>query len=398
MTPTPATTMPEWLVAARSEAYLHKSFNSLSSRERQRDYARMASLPHNNRSTSRGRLLRALLPDNADEHSKYYSVAIGMSPENQWGNRYSNIEPYDRTRVVVGKHGGCTCGSGEGKGKGRYFNGSWVRELYGRKFWIATQAPLPETAHAFLSVIARPIMAPPPSSMVDIPSGSRVRTVVQLTLNQESGRTKAHSYFPYKVGATMMVEPEPGCDAPPFRVTLLEQKTIDEARCLKSKVAFVPDVRDPGEPVVFTHLLYAAWPDHGVPAKEDQASLLNFVRLVDRVNKEPTQGSSSHDLDPPSMVNCSAGIGRTGTFIALSSLLRAFGFLSPSAGSSSTSRMTAAVNPSYSLLGPLPKEFQSDPVLQEIDSLREQRPRMVERIGQAGLIYSILELAFSERK
>lgn len=397
MSCTSGATLPEWLAAARSETYLEKSFTLLWSRERQRNNARLTSLSDNSKSTFRG-LLRASLPDGTDEHSKYYSVAIGGSLKNRWGNRYSNIAPYDRTRVVVGKQGGCTCGSNEGEGNGRYFNASWVRELYGRKLWIATQAPLPETAHTFLSVIAQPIMASPPSSGLNVPSGSRVRTVVQLTLNHESGRTKAHLYFPNTVGATMMVEPERGCDAPPFRVTLLEQTIIDEACCLKSKVAFVPDVKNPGKAVVFTHLLYAAWPDHGVPAEEDHASLLSFVRLVDRVNKEATQGSSSDDLDPPSMVNCSAGIGRTGTFIALSSLLRAFGLLSYSAIPSSSCKGTVAISAPYSPLGPLPDEFQNDPVVKEIDSLREQRPNMVERIGQAGLIYSILELAFSEKR
>ncbi|KAI6048060.1 protein-tyrosine phosphatase-like protein [Pisolithus marmoratus] len=398
MSRTPGVTLPEWLVAGRSETYLRNSFSLLFNRERQREYARLTSLSNNSRSVSRTQLLRAFSPENAHEPAKYYSVSIGGSPENQLGNRYSNIKPYDRTRVVVGNQGGCTSGSSEGKVNGRYFNGSWVRELYGKKLWIATQAPLPETAHAFLSVIAQPIMASPPSSFVDIPSGSRVRTIVQLTLNQEGGRTKAHLYFPSEVGATMIVEPEPGYCAPPFKVTLLEQRFIDEARCLKSKVAFVPAIRNPGGPVVFTHLLYTAWPDHGVPAREDQASLLNFVCLVDRVNKEPIQGSSSYDLDPPSMVNCSAGIGRTGTFIALSSLLRTFGSLSPSTYPSSPPGRTTAINAPYSPLGPLPREFQTDPVLQEIDSLREQRPWMVEKIEQAGLIYSILELVFSQQR
>ena len=56
-----------------------------------------------------------------------------------------------------------------------------------------------------------------------------------------------------------------------------------------------------------THMLYTAWPDHGVP--RNAMSLISFIR---RVRKEhPTS------LAIPLLVHCSAGVGRTGTFILL---------------------------------------------------------------------------------
>ncbi|KAG6334134.1 hypothetical protein ID866_4957 [Astraeus odoratus] len=396
MSSTQTVALPEWVVASHSQEYLRHVFAVLSSREQQRRLARVHSLLDSHRSPSYRQASRAL-PQQQKEAFKYYSVAIGGHPDNMWANRYVDIEPYDRTRVVVGREGGCTLGTGEGAGQGRYFNGSWVREIYGGKLWIGTQAPLPQTAHTFLSVITRPIVAPPTSSPINIPSGSRVRTVVQLTPNYENGRTKAHPYFPSQQGAMMTVVPEAGCDAPSFRVTLLEQKSIKEANCLQSKVSIVPQVVSPGEPIVFTHLLYLGWPDHGVPEKEHHASLLKFLRLVDNVNKVPVPGSSVDDPDPPVMVNCSAGIGRTGTFIALSSLLRAYGLLSISPDHPPTPGVLAVPMP-RSPLGPLPRELQNDPVPQEVDGLREQRPGMVQRNEQVALIYELLELAFTERR
>ncbi|KAH7886249.1 protein-tyrosine phosphatase-like protein [Phlebopus sp. FC_14] len=386
--------VPEWLTASHSKAHQRLVYSILSKRERDRGMARMASLADIRSSYALQQALKPLLEKN--EHSKHYSVAIGGHPVNQWGNRYSNIEPYDRTRVVVGApEGDCSVGCGRAAGQGRYLNASWVEELYGGKLWIATQAPLPVTAHAFLSVIAQPIAGYPSGS--SLPEGSRVRTVVQLTLNQESGRTKAHSYFPCTVNQTTEVKPEPECKATAFKVTLLEKTSFEDALCIQSKVSIVPATENPGKPIVFTHMMYTGWPDHGVPEDEDNVTLLKFLRLVDSVNKSSNGAVADHD--PPIMVNCSAGIGRTGSFIALSSLLRAYGLLGFSAlrTPSGPSPAITALH-SSSPLGILPKEIADDFVAQEIDNLREQRPGMVQRNEQISLIYQILELAFLDRK
>ena len=71
--------------------------------------------------------------------------------------------------------------------------------------------------------------------------------------------------------------------------------------------ALSPQISDPKQELTVTHMFYTAWPDHGVP--RNAMSLISFIR---RVRKEhPTS------LATPLLVHCSAGVGRTGTFILL---------------------------------------------------------------------------------
>jgi len=232
--------------------------------------------------------------------------------------------------------------------------------------------------------------------------------VVQLTQNIEGGRRKAHAYFPNEVGKSIIVPPEDGVQDLALKVTLLSQETIEDAHCLRSSVSVVP-VKDPppvntrtyemlefddhddqygeipDQKVLFTHLLYTSWPDHGVPEDQDRKSLVAFAHLVDRLNRDTSLASDPHpDPDPPIIVGCSAGVGRTGSFIALSSLMRHFGVLPPP----SSPTLSSVLLPSR--LGPLPDDMKEDCVAQEIDSLREQRQRMVERPEQVVLIYEVL--------
>jgi len=295
--------------------------------------------------------------------------------ENRYLNRYIDIQPYDRTRVAVG---------------GRYFNGNWVREHAGGRWTIATQAPLPSTTHEFLSIIAgihSPLIPPgEPSSKF-----TRVRTVVQLTPYFEAGRQKAHPYFPFERGESGVIHPaNETSEVPPFKLTLVKVEVIESANCVACTVSIAPiSAEGAKSAVLFRHLLYGAWPDNGIPEPEDRASLLSFIRLVDSMNKDLSGLEAAADVEPPVMVHCSAGVGRTGSFIALSSLLRSNGLLSkpnPHIAERALMHFPLPQSP----LGPLPESISWDDVCQEIDSLREQRPGMVQRPEQAFLIYEIL--------
>lgn len=60
------------------------------------------------------------------------------------------------------------------------------------------------------------------------------------------------------------------------------------------------------------HLLFCGWPDFSVPEGQDRAGLLELLRLSMEKNSVPNN---------PRIIHCSAGVGRSGTFIALEYLL-----------------------------------------------------------------------------
>lgn len=55
-----------------------------------------------------------------------------------------------------------------------------------------------------------------------------------------------------------------------------------------------------------SHMQYVAWPDHGVPDDSSQ-----FVEFTKRVR------SARAGMSEPTIVHCSAGIGRTGVLILM---------------------------------------------------------------------------------
>lgn len=78
------------------------------------------------RERTRRQHLRALVPGP-------YSALAARNPFNAGKNRYSDVLPYDRTRVKVDG----------GEGAEGYLNASWIEELDGKRRWIAAQVRFP---------------------------------------------------------------------------------------------------------------------------------------------------------------------------------------------------------------------------------------------------------------
>jgi len=97
-----------------------------------------------------------------------------------------------------------------------------------------------------------------------------------------------------------------------WRVELLE-KSVHDDNLLRRDLQITR--METGEQSTLVQLHYIGWPDHGCPAE-----ISEIIALLSGVEELACQSEG------PILVHCSAGIGRTGTFIALRhELLRVVG-------------------------------------------------------------------------
>ncbi|XP_067090347.1 phosphatidylinositol phosphatase PTPRQ-like [Osmerus mordax] len=193
-------------------------------------------------------------------------------PWNRSKNRFTNIKPYNNNRVKLLSEPGMP-GSD-------YINASFISGYLCPNEFIATQGPLPGTVADFWRMIWE----------------TRTRTIAMLTQCYEKGRIRCHQYWPE--------DNKPVTVFGDIIITKLTEDVYPDwtVRALK--------VERHGDYMVVHHFNYTSWPEHGVP--ESSSTLIQFVKAI-RANR--------HD-NTTMVVHCSAGVGRTGVFIALDHLIQ----------------------------------------------------------------------------
>uniref|UniRef100_A0A1Q3FV89 protein-tyrosine-phosphatase n=1 Tax=Culex tarsalis TaxID=7177 RepID=A0A1Q3FV89_CULTA len=158
------------------------------------------------------------------------------------------------------------------------------RDLF--KTYIATQGCLANTIQDFWNMIWQ----------------ENTRVIVMTTKEIERGKKKCEKYWP---------DPQQSREWGPARVSCLSETSTADYTLRE----FLFSWRGQDERKIFQYH-FQVWPDHGVPS--DPGCVLNFLQDV---NARQEQLQLEGLAPGPICVHCSAGIGRTGTFIVIDMIL-----------------------------------------------------------------------------
>ncbi|RLM70220.1 hypothetical protein C2845_PM17G03560 [Panicum miliaceum] len=202
------------------------------------------------------------LPDIRTVLQSTQKFTVARRPENRARNRYTDVLPFDETRVRLKSSTG-----------NDYINASLI-EIDGRdqtKF-ISTQGPLTNTIEDFWQMVY----------------DNRCPVIVMVT---KFDGFKCDEYLPLSKSHD-----------------IFGKFTIDITKIRKDGQLVLRGVnvqRDESEVVhSLLHIEYSEWPDHGVPN-----SSTDVRRILKRLYHIPRQ--------QPIVAHCSAGIGRTGAYITI---------------------------------------------------------------------------------
>lgn len=265
------------------------------------------------------------------------------SPHVMKRNRYGNVQPWEKSRIHLKV----------AQGKSDYINASPIslrdpRTGVETKF-IATQGPKQSGLSHFWHMIWQETI--------------EVAVIVMLTQTHDGTTEKCFQYFPLNADAgSIKVEPlDRARETPEGSVTFsechLDLGSKTEIR--KLSLQFGAETKD------VWHLLFSGWPDFAVPENDNRNALLELLKLCAEKNTSPSN---------PRIIHCSAGVGRSGTFIALEYLL--------------------AQVESGAILDA--KEGE-DMIYDVVNRLREQRMLMVQMEGQYQFLYEVVRDQLKER-
>ncbi|XP_022100584.1 tyrosine-protein phosphatase non-receptor type 11-like isoform X2 [Acanthaster planci] len=238
--------------------------------------------------------------------AKHLLKRRGDEPEDKAKNRYRNILPFEHSRVVLndGENGdyinanfidikdqrlnvsglALACQqnqkafqAGENVEK---MDGSWEKQ----KRYIATQGCLKDTVIDLWRMVWQ----------------ENSRVIVMTTKEVERGKNKCVRYWP---------DADRKLEKGKLIITYINEH-LKEDYDLREFALTHKDHLDETRPVFHFH--FKSWPDHGVPSEPSR--VLSFLHDINMKQDEiPGAG--------PIIVHCSAGIGRTGTFIVIDIIL-----------------------------------------------------------------------------
>lgn len=211
-------------------------------------------------------------------YNEFYLLPFNHSescvPSSGIKNRYKTIVPNESTRVNLPILNNDPLSS--------YINANYIGGYKCEpKAYIAAQGPMSNTINDFWRMIWN----------------DRIRCTVMITKLVERNKNKCELYFPEELAVPVEFNN--------ITVTVIHINYFQDYERRQLKVVHK------GETRFVHHYWYKGWPDHNLPKNPN--SLLDLIKLVESDRKfDDGLGKG------PVLVHCSAGVGRTGCFLALS--------------------------------------------------------------------------------
>lgn len=209
------------------------------------------------------------------EVGKDQTTEASLLTANRGKNRYTNILAYDKTRVKLGA-------TDDDPGSD-YINANFITGNNSKREFIATQGPLPGTKEDFWRMCWE----------------QNTPIIVALCQVVERGRIKCDHYWPY--------DSDPEWVGSDLQLVMERESTLPNW----TEREFILTKGETSRRIKQYH--FTVWPDNGVPSSLEP--LVKFVRQVRfEMNRFLDRG--------PTIIHCSAGVGRTGTFVGYDRLLQ----------------------------------------------------------------------------
>jgi receptor-type tyrosine-protein phosphatase gamma len=212
------------------------------------------------------------------ENQMYTSNFRDYNPEIVKLDRYNPVVPFKHSMVRLHQ---VTESGGDAE---TYINANYItssRKSESKTF-IATQGPLESTRGHFWRMVWE----------------NQVSVIIMLCKCKEGGKNQSDQYWNQEL------------EVDNFKIVQTDE--TDFASNLRRRTFKMKPCEGESQERTVTHYQWTAWPDHGTPSEED----VNIMeKLVDIIYETRTSNPLS-----PVVIHCSAGIGRSGTLVAIYNL------------------------------------------------------------------------------
>ncbi|KAH7719864.1 protein-tyrosine phosphatase [Aphelenchoides avenae] len=195
--------------------------------------------------------------------------------ENPERNRYPDIKCLDASRVVLTLNV---------PPETDYIHANWVRMADVDRTFIVTQGPKDNTIADFWRMAFQ----------------ENVSTIIMLCQGEEGGRQKCAQYWPREKGTTTTYG----------GISVTNKTTAQEDRFITFTLEILPEGCSNASYAKLFQMV--DWPDRGVP--QSGMCVLRLIKMVQAATK--VQGNG------PCVIHCSAGIGRSGSIIAVEAAIQ----------------------------------------------------------------------------